>query len=54
MQFKYLLRLVIAGLAVNLFLFQTGYDPHPAAAQTAVALTGQILSTDEGQWKVCW
>ena len=48
MQFKYLFRLVIAGLAVNLFLFQTGYDPHPAAAQTAVALTGQILSTDEG------
>jgi len=48
MQFKYLLRLVIAGLAVNLFLFQTGYDAHPAAAQTAVALTGQISSTDEG------
>jgi len=48
MQFKYLLRLVIAGLAVNLFLFQTSYDAHPAAAQTAVALTGQISSTDEG------
>jgi len=48
MQFKQLLRLVIAGLALNLLLFQSGWDLRRAAAQTVTALTGQISSTDEG------